>query len=67
MWNRPSRSYSREVVEGVLESGVVGVPDRQNAVFPPDILMQALTAPVRDVEGWIGEDVIGLEVLGASL
>ena len=51
-----------EVVEEVLDPGVVGVADRRDAVLPALVFAQAVAAPVADVEGRIGEDVVGPEI-----
>lgn len=52
----------REVVDEVLNPGVVGVADRRRAVAPAHVVGQQLAGPVGDVERRIGEDVVGLEV-----
>ena len=59
----PPRPFGgREVVDEVLDPGVVGVADRRRAVAPAHVVGQQLARPVRDVERRIGEDVVGLEV-----
>lgn len=45
-----------------LNPGVVGVDRGRRAVAPAHVTLQQLGRPVRDVERWIGEDVVGLEV-----
>jgi hypothetical protein len=52
----------REVVDEVLDPGVVGVADGRRAVAPAHVVGQELARPVGDVERRIGEDVVGLEV-----
>ena len=56
------RSGGREVVPDVLQPGEVGVAGRRDAKAPARVLLQALAAPVGDVEGRVGEDGVGLEV-----
>ena len=51
-----------EVVDEVLNPGVVGVADGRRAVAPAHVVGQQLARPVADVERRIGEDVVGLEV-----
>ena len=52
----------RQVVDKVLDPGVVGVADGRRAVAPAHVVGQQFSRPVRDVERRIGEDVVGLEV-----
>jgi hypothetical protein len=46
----------------VLHPGVVGVARGRVAILPALVAAQALAAPVGDVEGWVGEDEVGLQV-----
>ena len=48
-----------EVVHEVLHPREVGVARRRHAVLPALVVGEALAAPVGDVEGRIGEDVVG--------
>ena len=52
-----------QVVDEVLDPGVVGVVRRRHAVFPAHVLFEALAAPIGHVEGRIGEDGVGLQIL----
>jgi len=52
-----------EMVEEVLHPGEVGVADGWRAVAPARVVPEPVAAPVAHVEGRIGEDVVGLEVL----
>ena len=52
-----------EVVQEVLDPGVVGVSRRRGAEFPAAVLSQQFARPVGIVEGRIGDDEIGLEVV----
>ena len=61
--HEPRHAGGREVVDDVLNPGVVGVAHRRRAVFPAGVFTEALAAPVGDIEGRIGEDEVGLEVL----
>ena len=51
-----------EVVDEVLDPGVVGVAGGGDAVHPARVVSQAITTPIGHVEGGVGEDVIGFEV-----
>ena len=61
--HNPGRAAGAEFIGEVLQPGVVGVACRGRAVFPADIVAEAVAAPVAHVEGRVGEDEIGLEVL----
>jgi hypothetical protein len=50
------------MVDHVLHPGEVGVARRRHAVLPALIHQQQIAAPVADVEGGIGENIVGLEV-----
>ena len=52
----------RQMVQEVLHPGEVGVARRRDAVLPSLVVSQTLSAPVGDVEGRIGEDVVGPQV-----
>ncbi len=52
-----------EMVDEVLNPGVVGVADGRGAILPAGILAEPLAAPIARVEGRVGEDVVGLQVL----
>jgi len=52
-----------EVGDDVLDPGIVGVADRGDAVVPAAVVAECLAAPVADVEGGVGEDVVGAEVV----
>lgn len=52
-----------QVVDEVLNPGVVGVVGRRGAVFPAHVVAQPVAAPVGHVERRVGEDVVGLQVL----
>ena len=60
--DEPRRAARRQVVQEVLHPGEVGVARWRDAVLPPLVVSQPLAAPVRDVEGRIGEDVVGPQV-----
>ena len=49
-------------MQEVLDPGEVGVASRRVAVAPALVALQSLAAPVGDVEGRIGEDVVGAQV-----
>ena len=51
-----------EVVDEMLDPGVVGVTDGRVAVSPPLVPAQELARPIADVERRVSEDEIGLEV-----
>jgi hypothetical protein len=51
-----------EVVEHVLQPGVVGVALRRGAVHPARIAFQAAVPPVADVERRVGEHKIGAQI-----
>src|SRR5690606_32745104 len=51
-----------EVPVDVLQPGVVGVAYRWHAELPARVLAQAVAAPVGDVEGRVGEDVVEAQV-----
>ena len=46
----------------MLHPGEVGVAHRRDAMLPPLVVTQPVAAPVGDVEGRIGEDVVGAQV-----
>jgi hypothetical protein len=46
----------------VLDPGVVGVAGGRVAIGPAFVTAEELARPVADVEGWVGEDEVGLEV-----
>ena len=50
--------FGAKLPEDVLEPGVVGVTDGRGAVFPAGVFLDALAAPIRDVERRIGEDEV---------
>ena len=52
----------RQVVQEMLDPGEVGVALWWDAVLPALVILQPLGPPVGDVEGGIGEDVVGLEI-----
>jgi len=52
-----------QVVDEVLDPGVVGVVHRRHTVLPARIVGEPLAAPIAHVEGGVGQDVVGLEVL----
>ncbi len=51
-----------EMVQEVLHPGEVRIAHRWSAVDPALVVPQPLATPVRDVEGRVGEDVVGAEV-----
>ena len=51
-----------QVVVDVLQPCVVGVTHGWHAELPAHVVAQAVAAPVGDIEGRVGEDVVGLEV-----
>ena len=51
-----------QVVDEVLNPGVVGIADGRPTVAPAHVVGQQLARPIRDIERRIGEDVVGLEV-----
>ena len=59
---KPADAAGREVVQEVLHPGEVGVAHRRDAVLPALVVLQPLAAPVGDVEGRIGQDVVGPQV-----
>ena len=54
-------------MDDVLHPGKVGVARRWHAVLPALIHHQQITTPVADVEGWVGENKVGLEVREAVI
>ena len=60
--DKTSNPRGREVMDEVLDPGVVGVVHRRDAVFPAGVFPKAFAAPVAHVEGRIGEDEIGAQV-----
>ena len=46
----------------MLHPGEVGVAHRRDAVLPTPVFPQSLAAPVGDVEGRVGQDVVGPQV-----
>ncbi len=58
--NEAGHAVGGQVVDDVLDPAEVGVALRWQAVFPPHVVV--LAEPVADVEGKVGEDVVGLEV-----
>ena len=60
--DEPGDAARREVVRDVLHPREVGVALRRGAVLPARVVLQALAAPVGDVERGIGEDVVELPV-----
>ena len=59
---KPADATWREVVEEVLHPGEVGVAHGRGAVLPSPVVAEPVAAPVGDVEGRIGEDVVGPQV-----
>ena len=57
---RPARGL--EVVQDMLQPGVVGVALRGRAVFPAGVTVQAGVPPVADVEGRVGQAIVGPQV-----
>lgn len=60
--DEPGDTVGGEVMDEVLDPGVVGVADRRRAVLPADILPASFAAPVGDVERRVGEDEVGLQI-----
>ena len=58
----PARPRRLEVMEHVLQPGVVGVAGRRLAVFPARVAGQAAVPPVADVERRVGQDEVGAQV-----
>ena len=52
----------RQVMQEVLHPGEVGVANRRNTVLPSFVVPEPLAAPVGDVEGRVGQDVVGPQV-----
>src|SRR5450830_793273 len=50
------------MIDEVLDPCVVGVALRGHAVLPARIGLESVTTPWTHVEGWIGQDVVRLEV-----
>ena len=46
----------------MLQPGEVGVARRRRAILPAYIVLQAFTAPVRDVEGRIRQHMVGPQI-----
>ena len=46
----------------MLHPGEIGVAARGHAVNPALILRQQIAAPVADVEGWIGQDIVRFQI-----
>ena len=61
--DEPRRAGGREVMDEVLDPGVVGVADRGHAVLPAGIVPKPVAAPIGHIEGRIGQDEVGLQVL----
>ena len=61
--DKPRHARGGEMVDEVLHPGEVGVADGRHAEFPAEVVAQPVSAPVAHVEGRIGQDVVGLEVL----
>lgn len=51
-----------EMMDEVLDPCIVSVAQGWHARFPASILAQEFARPIRNVEWWIGNDVVGLEV-----
>ena len=49
-------------MQEVLHPGEVGVANRRNTVLPSFVVPEPLAAPVGDVEGRVGQDVVGPQV-----
>jgi len=47
----------------VLNPSEVGIATGRDAVLPPHVILEALSSPVAEVEGGIGDDEVKLEVL----
>ena len=60
---KPGQPIGRQVVDHVLHPGVVGVAGGRRAVLPAHVLLQLRRAPFLHVEGRIGEDEVGLQVV----
>ena len=56
------QAVGREVVCDVLHPGEVGVARRGRTVAPALVAAQPFAVPLGDIEGRVGEDVIGAEV-----
>ena len=52
----------RQVMGHVLHPGKVGVALGRRAILPSPVILETFTSPVGDVEGGIGEDVVGSQV-----
>src|SRR4051794_13386130 len=50
------------MVQNVLQPRKVGIAFRRDSEPPPDIISEAIPAPIRDVEGRISENEVGFEV-----
>ena len=61
--DEPGRAAGGQVVEKVLNPGVVGIAQRRDAVLPALVVTQQVSRPIRNVERRNGEDVVGFEVL----
>src|SRR5680860_242501 len=58
----PSPSTCRcKVMDKMLNPRVVSIAYRRCSIFPPNIVGKRGTGPVRHIERWIGDDVVGLE------
>ena len=49
-------------MDNMLHPGEVGVTLGAGAVLPALVVLEAVAAPVGNVEGRVGEDVVGLQV-----
>ena len=58
-----SRAVRGKMMVDVLEPRVVGVAYRGHPELPACVFPQPVTSPIGDVEGRIGKDEVGLEVL----
>ncbi len=58
----PGDPVGREVVDEVLHPGEVGIARRRDSVVPTLVAPEPVAAPVADVEGRVGEDVVGPQV-----
>lgn len=56
------RASGREVMDHMLYPGKVCIALGRGAVPPAGIVSQPITAPIGDIERWIGEDEVGLEI-----
>src|SRR5439155_17041207 len=61
--NKACKSSWCEIVHHVLNPGKVGTCTRRNAVLPSAIFAKPLTAPIADIEGWIGKKEICFQLL----